>query len=118
MALLTIEGVSKRFGGDAPAVRDFSLTIEAGRFLALLGPSGCGKTTLLRMIAGFARPDAGGIRLGERLLVGPENFTPPYGIGSSRKLGASWMSTVPMCSASTARIARPMSRVKTLDWRP
>ena len=77
MALLTIEGVSKRFGGDAPAVRDFSLTIEQGSFLALLGPSGCGKTTLLRMIAGFARPDAGSIRLGERLLAGPENFTPP-----------------------------------------
>jgi len=35
---------------------------------AVLGPSGCGKTTLLRLIAGFDRPDAGTIRLGDRAL--------------------------------------------------
>jgi ABC-type Fe3+/spermidine/putrescine transport system ATPase subunit len=34
-----------------------------GEFFALLGPSGCGKTTLLRMIAGFERPNAGRILL-------------------------------------------------------
>ena len=62
MALLEIDGVSRRFG-DFTAVDNVSLAIEAGEFFTLLGPSGCGKTTLLRMIAGFDAPDGGRIRL-------------------------------------------------------
>jgi len=54
----------KRFG-DVEAVRDVNLTIERGDFFTFLGPSGCGKTTLLRMIAGFARPDEGTILFDE-----------------------------------------------------
>ncbi len=60
--LLRIEGLSKRFGGFA-AVDHLSLDINSGEFFALLGPSGCGKTTLLRLIAGFERPDTGRILL-------------------------------------------------------
>ena len=62
MALLEIQGVTRRFG-DFTAVDDISLAIEAGEFFTLLGPSGCGKTTLLRMIAGFDLPDEGRIVL-------------------------------------------------------
>ncbi len=62
MALLEIQGVTRRFG-DFTAVDDVSLAIEAGEFFTLLGPSGCGKTTLLRMIAGFDLPDGGRILL-------------------------------------------------------
>ena len=53
---MRIEDLSKRFGGSA-AVDQLSLDIYQGEFFALLGPSGCGKTTLLRLIAGFERPD-------------------------------------------------------------
>ncbi len=60
--LLRIEGLSKRFGSFM-AVDRLSLDIHAGEFFALLGPSGCGKTTLLRLIAGFERPNAGRIVL-------------------------------------------------------
>jgi putrescine transport system ATP-binding protein len=60
--LLRIEDLSKRFGGSA-AVDQLSLDIYQGEFFALLGPSGCGKTTLLRLIAGFERPDSGRILL-------------------------------------------------------
>ncbi len=60
--LLRIEDLSKRFGGSA-AVDQLSLNIYQGEFFALLGPSGCGKTTLLRLIAGFERPDSGRILL-------------------------------------------------------
>jgi spermidine/putrescine transport system ATP-binding protein len=45
---------------------NFSLTIPAGKFFALLGPSGCGKSTLLQMIAGFDAPDKGSIFLGNQ----------------------------------------------------
>jgi putrescine transport system ATP-binding protein len=60
--LLRVENLSKRFGGTA-AVDQLSLDIYQGEFFALLGPSGCGKTTLLRLIAGFERPDSGRILL-------------------------------------------------------
>jgi spermidine/putrescine transport system ATP-binding protein len=62
VALLEIQGVTRRFG-DFTAVDGVSLAIEAGEFFTLLGPSGCGKTTLLRMVAGFDLPDAGRIVL-------------------------------------------------------
>jgi putrescine transport system ATP-binding protein len=71
--LLRVEGLSKRFGGFT-AVDHLSLDIHEGEFFALLGPSGCGKTTLLRMIAGFERPNAGRILL-DGIDLGP---VPPY----------------------------------------
>jgi putrescine transport system ATP-binding protein len=62
--LLRIESLTKRFGRLA-VVDQLSLDIYEGEFFALLGPSGCGKTTLLRLIAGFERPNAGRIMLDE-----------------------------------------------------
>jgi len=59
---LRFENVSKRFGGFT-AVDRVTLEIEHGRVFSLLGPSGCGKTTLLRMAAGFERPDEGRVWL-------------------------------------------------------
>ncbi|HEX7072874.1 MAG TPA: ABC transporter ATP-binding protein, partial [Hyphomicrobiaceae bacterium] len=64
-AVVEIVGATKRFGA-VTAVDDLSLAIRENEFFALLGPSGCGKTTLLRMIAGFERPDAGRILLDGR----------------------------------------------------
>jgi iron(III) transport system ATP-binding protein len=69
MTSITLDNIAKRYGlGHAAvwAVRELSLTIEAGEFFFLLGPSGCGKTTLLRMIAGLIDPTAGRVLLGER----------------------------------------------------
>ena len=57
-----LTGLSKRFG-DVVAVDDVNLEIADGEFFAMLGPSGSGKTTVLRMIAGFERPDSGRIEL-------------------------------------------------------
>jgi len=58
--MLTVEGVSKRFGG-LWAVRDCSFTVEEGTITGLIGPNGAGKTTLFHLISGFLRPDRGRI---------------------------------------------------------
>jgi spermidine/putrescine ABC transporter ATP-binding subunit len=64
-ASLAVRSVTRRFGAFT-AVDEVSLQVAPGEFLGLLGPSGCGKTTLLRMIAGFIRPNAGTILCDER----------------------------------------------------
>ncbi len=61
-SILEIKTVNKAFGAQR-VVRDVSLSVKRGEVFSLLGPSGCGKTTLLRMIAGFERPDSGSILL-------------------------------------------------------
>ncbi|MEM1432052.1 MAG: ABC transporter ATP-binding protein [Pseudomonadota bacterium] len=65
--LVTFRNVQKRFG-DFVAVRDMTLDIRAGEFLAIMGSSGCGKTTTLRMLAGLESPSAGEIRIAGRLM--------------------------------------------------
>ena len=74
--MIEIAGLSKTFparGKDAPveALKDVSLTINDGEFVTVLGPSGCGKTTLLRMVAGLIRADAGTISLDGKVIDGP-----------------------------------------------
>jgi ABC-type Fe3+/spermidine/putrescine transport system ATPase subunit len=64
--IVTLHHLTKSFGGARPVVDDVSFQIETGEIFGLVGPSGCGKTTLLRMVAGFVRPDAGDILFGER----------------------------------------------------
>ena len=59
------------------ALNDISFKIEEGEFIAILGPSGCGKTTLLRLLAGFNRPSAGEIRIGEQVVANKEYVLPP-----------------------------------------
>ncbi len=61
MPAVALQHLTKRFGSQAPALRDVTLDVGAREFLVLLGPSGCGKTTVLRLIAGLEEPSAGEI---------------------------------------------------------
>jgi putrescine transport system ATP-binding protein len=72
-ALVTFEQITKRFGAFT-AVDALTLEIREREFFALLGPSGCGKTTLLRLLAGFEKPDGGRVLLAGQDLAG----VPPY----------------------------------------
>jgi putative spermidine/putrescine transport system ATP-binding protein len=60
---VSLEGVTFRYPGTKAGVFDVTVDILPGELVVCLGPSGCGKTTLLRLIAGFLRPDSGVIRL-------------------------------------------------------
>ena len=74
--LIEIRGVSagyenKRAKTRLIALRDVTLDVYPGEFLAIVGPSGCGKTTLINMIAGFMKPLDGTITIGGREVDGP-----------------------------------------------
>ena len=62
-AAVSLEGVTYRYPGTQAGVFDVTVDIQPGELVVCLGPSGCGKTTLLRLVAGFLKPDAGVIRL-------------------------------------------------------
>lgn len=70
---ISLRGISKRFG-NIKALDCVSLDVADRELFFLLGPSGCGKTTLLRIVAGFTRPDAGEVWFGDRCL----NGVPPH----------------------------------------
>jgi spermidine/putrescine ABC transporter ATP-binding subunit len=71
--LLSLRNVAKSFGHHL-VLRDISLDIAVGEFLAILGESGSGKTTLLRIIAGFETPTSGELWMDQQRLDG----LPPY----------------------------------------
>ena len=75
MSLLTLDNVSKTFGGVA-AVKRVNLAVEAGEILGVMGPNGSGKTTLFNLVSGALIPDSGEVQfLGQRI-----NGMPPHRI--------------------------------------
>ena len=88
---MTLADVSKSFDGTR-AVRRIGMEVAPGEFVALLGPSGCGKTTLLRLLAGFERPDAGRIAIGDETVAGGGVHVAPErrGIGMVFQSYALW----------------------------
>ena len=73
MASVSIEKICKSFKA-TQVLRDVSIDVEDGAFVALVGPSGCGKSTLLRTIAGLEKASSGEIRIGGKTV----NNVPPH----------------------------------------
>jgi ABC-type Fe3+/spermidine/putrescine transport system ATPase subunit len=70
---ITLRHLTKSFAAGAHVVDDVSFEIGTGQQFCLVGSSGCGKTTVLRMLAGFLKPDEGEILFGDRRM----NDVPP-----------------------------------------
>ena len=64
--MLTIEHLTKSYGGDVKAVDDLSLTVLPGDIYGFIGHNGAGKTTTLRAVAGILSYDSGVIRVNGR----------------------------------------------------
>ncbi|MGB9208209.1 MAG: ATP-binding cassette domain-containing protein, partial [Pseudolabrys sp.] len=67
--MLTVEGLSKRFGGFL-AVNQVSFEVREGEILGLIGPNGSGKSTTFNLIAGNLRPTSGSVRLQGKEIAG------------------------------------------------
>ena len=65
---VVLENLTKQFTGGVYGVKDVSLEMKDGEFVALLGPSGCGKTTTLLMVAGIYRPTSGAIKFDDKVM--------------------------------------------------
>jgi len=72
---ITVDHLAKSFGPESRVVDAVSFAIQPGEMFFLLGPSGCGKTTVLRMLAGFIRPDSGDILFDQKRMndVAPQH---------------------------------------------
>ncbi|QXE33562.1 ABC transporter ATP-binding protein [Streptomyces sp. GMY02] len=73
-AAVGLEDVAVRFrtkNRDVTALRDVSLDVAAGEFVAIVGPSGCGKSTLLKLVAGLLKASTGAVRLHGEQVGGP-----------------------------------------------
>ncbi len=69
--ILKVNQISKQFHpSQPPSVNQVSFNLKKGELLGLLGPSGCGKTTLLRIIAGFEKPNQGTVELAGEVVTG------------------------------------------------
>jgi branched-chain amino acid transport system ATP-binding protein len=97
MALLTVKGLTKYFGG-LRAVHDLSFEVRAGEILGLIGPNGAGKTTAFNLIAGFIHPTRGQILLDGESIAGMK----PYAV--TRK-GV----------ARTFQIVKPFKKLSVLE---
>jgi branched-chain amino acid transport system ATP-binding protein len=97
MALLTTEGLTKRFGG-LIAVDAVTFAVEAGDLVGIIGPNGAGKTTLFSLLSGFLRPDLGAVVFKDRRISG----RPPHRI-------------VDQGLARTFQVVRPFTNMTVLD---
>src|ERR1700682_2425401 len=74
--MISIKQLRKTYEGSV-AVESIDLEIKEGEVMALVGPSGCGKTTTLQLLAGFLKPDAGTITVGDREVSSARHVVPP-----------------------------------------
>ena len=91
MPKIAADNLTKSYGG-APILNAVSFALPDGQWSLIQGQSGAGKTTLIRLIAGLERPDAGSIRFDTKVVSSPKGLIPPEqrGIGMVFQTIALW----------------------------
>ncbi len=81
MSLLRVEGLTKRYGG-LVAVKNMDLAVEPGQILGLIGPNGSGKSTVMKLVMGIERPNAGQVWVDGAAVAGqPAHRIARQGVG-------------------------------------
>jgi NitT/TauT family transport system ATP-binding protein len=104
---LQLTNVSRNFGA-IEVLREISLTIEHGEFVALIGPSGCGKSTLLNLLSGDDQPSSGEIERhgGLRMVYQQDGLFPWQTVTENISLGVRHLSEASARAAQVAQMIR------------
>jgi NitT/TauT family transport system ATP-binding protein len=117
--VIELDGATKRFrsssGGVHTAVRDLSLTVRAGEFVAVVGPTGCGKSTTLSLVSGLEPASAGAVAVHGRPVVG---IPPGVGYMFQNDAVLPWRSVLDNVATGPRYrgAARREARAKARDW--
>jgi NitT/TauT family transport system ATP-binding protein len=117
--LIELTGATKRFpsgsGSVHTAVRDLTMTVQPGEFVAVVGPTGCGKSTTLSLVSGLQPPSAGRVRVN-----GEDVQSIPDGVGYMFQTDAvmPWRSVLDnVASGPRFRgVPKAEARAQAVDW--
>jgi len=113
--VLRATGIAKTFGG-VHAVRDVSLTVEAGELVALIGPNGAGKTTCFNLLNGQLHPDAGTVELNGRRIDGlPARDIARHGVARTFQVAATFASMTVRENVQVALVAHRRAELGVLE---
>ncbi|MBE1499397.1 NitT/TauT family transport system ATP-binding protein [Amycolatopsis lexingtonensis] len=117
--LIELTGATKRFpsgsGSVHTAVRDLTMSVQPGEFVAVVGPTGCGKSTTLSLVSGLQPPSAGRVRVN-----GEDVKSIPDGVGYMFQTDAvmPWRSVLDnVASGPRFRgVPKAEARAQAVDW--
>jgi branched-chain amino acid transport system ATP-binding protein len=115
MSVLSVEGLSKSFGG-VVAAKDVTFAVEPGRLLAIIGPNGAGKSTIFNMLGGQLVPDSGRVMLAGADVTGaaPRRIW-RLGVGRTFQVAQTFVS---MTVAENVQMALISRNGETRAWWP
>jgi len=115
MSLLSVEGLSKSFGG-VVAASNVTFAVAAGTLKAVIGPNGAGKTTIFNMVGGQLSPDSGRVLLGGQNITGlaPRRIW-QLGVGRTFQIAQTFVS---MTVAENVQMALISRNGRTREWWP
>ncbi len=107
--------VTRRFvsptGKSLTALRDFTMTVNRGEFVAVVGPTGCGKSTTLNLVTGLARPSAGEVRV----MGGPvDGIHPRVGFAFQKDALFPWKNVIDNVMAGPLFRGRPKDEAERM----
>jgi sulfonate transport system ATP-binding protein len=105
--MLTISTIGKTYPNGTVALRDISLSIDAGEIVAVVGGSGCGKSTLLRLLSGLDHPTQGTIEVDGTRIVAPH---PAVGIVFQEPRLLPWLTVEQNVGFGLAHLSRAERR--------